>query len=113
MHKFPQVDHPDATGELKAVYDEHIEDNRSLLPHVLMGDVTRFVGGEGRSAPTPESTRALLDCLEEGLLCGGKDIKELILASFAENLIGEATTLRELRPLMGPTLRMAVDRICE
>jgi hypothetical protein len=31
--------------ELKSTYEQHLADNDLLLPHVFMGDVTRFVIG--------------------------------------------------------------------
>lgn len=36
--------------ELKQAYDEHLVDNDVLLPHVFMGDVTRFIIAEANSA---------------------------------------------------------------
>ena len=36
--------------ELQPAYDAHLNDNTTLLPHVFMGDLTRFVIAD---APTP------------------------------------------------------------
>jgi hypothetical protein len=98
--------------DLKAVYDEHLSDNETLLPHVFMGDVTRFAIARAGRVRDREALETLLDCLEEGLRLGSEATKELIIVSFVENLIGEQTALQALKPKMGPALRAEVDRIC-
>jgi hypothetical protein len=42
--------------ELQPAYAEHLNDNDTLLPHVFMGDVTRFVIAE---ASKPSESKAL------------------------------------------------------
>ena len=98
--------------QLKPIYDEHLADNDTLLPHVLMGDLTRFVIVEVEKHKRREVLEPILGCLEEGLENGAEEVKELIAASFVENLMGETVTLEQLKPLMGENLKRAVQTIC-
>ena len=80
--------------ELQPIFNEHIEDNDELLPHVFMGDVTRFVlslnassSSKGMSPVASSQTLLkILDFLEEGMRTGDDNVRELISASFLENL---------------------------
>jgi len=54
----------------------------------------------------------LLDCLESGLTTGSEEVKELIVVSFVENLIGESKAVQSLKPLMGSNLQKQVEAIC-
>lgn len=98
--------------ELREVYAEHIEDNDSLLPHVLFGDVTRFVISEARKGGHSSAMVRLLDQLESGLRDGDSEVNELIGVSFVENLLGEVETVRYLKPLMGERLRTELAIMC-
>ena len=96
--------------ELKPIFDEHVTDNDFLLPHVFMGDVTRFAiaeAGKSRSC----AIETLLQHLENGLESGSNYVKELISLSFAENLLGETTALKVLKPLMGPNLKTEMETL--
>lgn len=97
--------------ELKGVYKEHLSDNDNVLPHVLMGDVTRFAIA-ATLAGNREMLSRLLKCLDNHLRTGSDELKELIVVSFVENLIGETAALEVMKPLMGSTLAAEVDRIC-
>ena len=100
-----------AVPELNAVYDESLEDNDMLLPHVFMGDVTRFIAAEaGRTSGTSILQRFLRH-LENELSAGDAEAIELIRASFIENLIGEKAVVNKLMPLMEPSLLREVEAI--
>lgn len=98
--------------ELKSNYDEHLADNDTLLPHVFMGDVTRFAITEADKPRSQIVLVRLLDCLEEGLKGGGDEVEELIVVSFVENLVGETSALKRLRLLMRPNLKREVEAVC-
>ena len=97
---------------MKSIYDEHLNDNEMLLPHVFMGDLTRFVIAEAENPLARVPVGTLLAHLEGGIRNGSDEVKELIIVSFVENLIGETTTLKVLKPAMGPSLKREVERIC-
>jgi hypothetical protein len=98
--------------DLKPIYEEHLLDNETLLPHVFMGGVTRFTVTEAGNPLMRSSVTGLLDHLENELRIGGDSVKELICVSFVENLLGESTALQVLTPLMGPMLKTEVERTC-
>jgi hypothetical protein len=98
--------------ELKTIYDQHVFENGTLLPHVLFGDIARFVIAKAHERKSSSSLDRLLEHLENGLRNGSKEVKELIKASLVENLIGEDSTIKALQPMMGAFLRKEVKAIC-
>jgi hypothetical protein len=98
--------------QLKPIYDEHLADNDTLLPHVFMGDVTRFAVAEAAKPTSRHILERLLGHLELGLENGSEQVKELVVVSFVENLIGETVALKAIKPLMGPKLKKEVEAIC-
>ena len=95
--------------ELQSVYDQHLLDNEKLLPHVFMGDVTRFVieiyrQSETRSAPRDIMRRVLGD-LEKAIASSDSELQELVSASFLENLHQADDTYEGIKKLLGPGLR--------
>jgi len=84
--------------ELTPILDEHLEDNyQELLPHVLLGDITRWLEA---AAGTASAARVLGD-LDDGLRNGSDDVRELVIVSFLENLDDGSPLLA----LLTPTLR--------
>lgn len=98
--------------ELRPAYETHVADNATLLPHVFMGDVARFVVAESANNERPLTIVHLFDFLENVLTHGSEEVHELIAASFVENLIGETKALQLLKVLMGPNLKKQVEAIC-
>jgi hypothetical protein len=100
-----------ASPELADVYRLHIADQGELLPHVLMGEITRLVIANS-SREQPEWLPSLFRQVEAGLESGNGSIAELVGVSFVENLSGEEVAIRALMPLMGQLLRREVRSIC-
>lgn len=98
--------------DLMPIYEEHLTDNDTLLPHVFMGDVTRFVISKANDPRGRNGVAELLAYLEAGLENGSEEIEELIVVSFVENLRGECSAVKILRPMMGAGMKRAVDEIC-
>ena len=99
------------SSELTEVHRQHIADQGELLPHVLMGEITRLViasAGREQADWLPK----LLQQLEAGLASGNGDIAELVGVSFVENLSGENAAIQTLLPLMGEALRRELRSIC-
>ena len=88
-----------AEPALARLRDEHIAFNGELLPHVLFGDVIRWVVAH---APATH----VLEVLERHLTTGDADVDNLIGVSFLENLEPEETTVRHA---LGPRLRATLD----
>jgi Na+-translocating ferredoxin:NAD+ oxidoreductase RnfE subunit len=83
--------------ELRRGLEEHLKDNcGELLPHVFMGDVTRWTITHANAM-----SHRVLNSLEGGLATGSAEVANLILASFVENLIGEGTAVKQFKDLMG------------
>jgi hypothetical protein len=101
-----------AVPELAAVLAEHVADHGVVLPHVFMGDVARFVLARALSPAEQNALRTVLYLMDDGLRNGSDDVKELVVVSFVENLIGEESAVRTLRPLFKPALKAQVDAIC-
>lgn len=71
-----------AAPALTHVLDEHVADNDQFLPHVFMADVTRWL-----SADRPVTTiRDVVAVVADHFERGQPDVREVIVASFLENL---------------------------
>ena len=97
--------------ELKQRYDEHISANDEILPHIFLGDVTRFVieaSGEG-AIGSEDSVCRILNYFEHSMCNSDECVRELISVSFIENLTGHKNVVGQLIPLMGPSLKNELE----
>lgn len=101
-----------ASPEVAALYEEHLAYYGQLLPHVLMGDVTRAVVAVADDGRCPEWLIHLLGQLEDALMTRSQGVAVLVGVSFIENLCGEQKALATLRPRMGLALRRELKSIC-
>jgi len=85
--------------DVASVLSNHLADNDELLPHVFMGDVTRYVLSD------PPSRQALVNHLDEALREGGTDLQELVAVSFVENLESSEELERALKGIDARTIR--------
>ena len=86
-----------AAPEFAALKAEHVREYGELLPHVLFGDLTRWV-----LAHQPQNR--VVDILEEAFRAGDSSTRDLIAASFVEN-IEPGPEYQTLRDALGPQLR--------
>ncbi|SRR6266498_5028600 len=87
------------------IYDEHVRDNDEVLPHVLMGELVRFLVEEARLQGTESSAlRAAMGLLERGMASADPMLQELIAVSFLENLDPADAGFSAIRSLFGPEL---------
>jgi|SRR5581483_1738942 len=104
-----------ALPEARPILDEHLADNfNELLPHVLMAELTRWIidlqrdagAGDVRSAEMRDRALAFLEVkFSDPDDVGGRDV---IAASFLENLHQAGSVLDALVARLGPTLRSAM-----
>lgn len=97
--------------ELESAYDEHVAGNDVLLPHVFLGAVTRFVIAKANEGKSSRALVELLEKMESALNSGDKNLEELVVVSFIENLCGEEAAIEFLEPIMGPKLKNEVKTI--
>ena len=93
-----------AAPAFRAVMAEHLREYGELLGHVLMADLRRFVGKELNRSSSHEEVRQVLLILDEALLAGNKEVKNMIAVSLLEHIATE-TFYRRLVPLLGANLR--------
>jgi hypothetical protein len=89
--------------------DAHFRDNGEVLPHVILGDVTRFVH-EALKRGDRSTVRRILAVLERAFVSRDQDARELVSASFLENLEPGAGELRTLTALAGPKMKEVLVR---
>ena len=91
--------------DFHAVLSEHRTDNDGVLPHVLMGDLLRYVGAKlDRAQPSElEEVKAITTVLESGIRSGNPATENVIAVSFLEHIDAEPFYER-LRPFLGPQL---------
>lgn len=70
------------------IYREHFDDNNGeLLPHLLMGDFARFVVQKGRpDESASEVVKESMLLIEDACRFGDDNLREVVCASFLENL---------------------------
>ena len=78
---------------------EHLQDYEELLPHVLFGEITRYVVAGGAQR------RSIVEALEQALSGGDPDVENLIGVSFIENIETELELEHSLAGLPAPALR--------
>ena len=95
--------------ELSSVYSEHIEDNDILLPHVFLGDVTRFFVDEVQRDAASDAVGRILTLMENALASGSAEVQELIGVSFVENLAEYGDVLKEIAARLGPKMKEELE----
>lgn len=100
--------------ELQPLLREHEADYKELLPHVFMGDVTRFVfdlhsRAQRGSRETEGVLTEILVGVEKALASRDLSLRDLIVASFLENLDRSDPLFGTLRDRFGKTLLAALD----
>ena len=97
--------------EFEPLFREHVSDNQAVLPHVLMGDVARFLEDSLSSpAPAPLSSAArgvlarAAAVLEAGMRSPDPRLQELVSVGFLEGVESEPYMPR-LVPFLGRALR--------
>ena len=111
LHKVP---------EFQPTYHQHVVEFDEVLPHVLMGDFTRFfyLAYLRSNEDNPDAqkwrnvVRDSLGLLEEAISSSDSRLRNLISVSFLENLVpsieGKAEqqqTYKQVKELLGPKLR--------
>ena len=96
--------------KLRPVYQEHLADHGELLPHVLFGDLTRFVAKLCMTDPSSPELKSILDVLENGMARGDEYTQELISVSFLENLDQEADYFPVLASMFGEALAKEIRK---
>ncbi len=97
------------------IYEEHVKDNDELLPHVLMGELERYIRElyyDGYKVGNEKKRKILLDVLgilEKGMLSPDEKLQELISVSFL-NCVGSPDE-DEIRALLGPALSQELEAI--
>jgi len=88
-----------------ALYEEHIAKYDEALPHVLFGDLVRFLDNEVRvNGPDSAVLAQTMGLLERAIGSQDPRLQELVAVSFIENLEPGAPTFAAFRRLFGPNL---------
>lgn len=75
-----------AFPELEPSYLEHVQDNGEVLPHVFMGDVSRWIENKFSLEGASTSLLSILSYMESEFRRGDSKIQELIHVSLLENI---------------------------
>ena len=74
-----------AVPDFGPMIDEHVASYGELLPHVLFGDLTRFVLA-GHERGDRDLERRSLSFLDRALREGDEEVRNLVQVSFVENV---------------------------
>jgi hypothetical protein len=87
------------------VYDEHVADHGEVLPHVLLGDLVRFLLKElERHGTGSAALKQAMLLLEGGMGSSDERVQDLVAVSFLENLDPAEPGFPTIRTLFGPRL---------
>jgi hypothetical protein len=86
-------------NELAPLLQEHVSDNYEILPHVFMGDVTRYVLSDG------SQRQELMRHLNDAFVNGATVVRDLIAVSFVENIESEEELACALQDAQAEALR--------
>jgi hypothetical protein len=89
----------------------HVDDYDGLLPHVFMGDVTRWVLQRFRLDSSDTTLLAVLDFLELAFADATGEDRDLLSASFLENLPLKPEDGAGVRELLGSSLQNQLRKI--
>lgn len=101
------------------MYREHLADNYGeVLPHILMGDFTRWFIDQCRTAVGLTETEAerarvrrVAQFLDEEYESGPHYVRELLFVSFLENLHLAGRDYDLVKSFLSPVLRTELDRL--
>lgn len=93
-----------AEPALTAVLDEHRAAYEAVLPHVFMGDVTRWLTAHD---PPPR----VLGVLDNALTSASADVRSLVYMSFLEHLTVREPRHHRLVTSLPPRLRAALTAV--
>jgi len=87
------------------LYEEHVAKYDEALPHVLFGDLVRFLDNEVRvNGPESAVLAQAMGLLERAMGSQDPKLQELVAVSFIENLEPGEATFPAFRRLFGPKL---------
>jgi hypothetical protein len=93
----------DRVAGFKPVYEEHLRDYDEVLPHVLLGELVRFIRTRLKEdGPQSHDAREAMLLLEAAMASPDPKLSELVSVSFLENLDGDDLNL--MKGMMGPRL---------
>lgn len=85
------------------IYDEHVAYHDELLPHVLFGDLVRFLSAEVElHGPESATLKQAMLLLENGMSDGDSRVHELVSVSILENLEPEDPSFGAIRSSRRP-----------
>src|SRR5690349_18428135 len=102
--------------EFQPIYVDHLAENGELLPHVLMGEFTRFLMEmvrKWRAAPTDaaglgQTVERAIALMEDAMGSPDPKLRNLISVSFLENLLPsneqEVQAYSDMKSLLGHQL---------
>jgi hypothetical protein len=90
--------------DVNTILNEHVDYYEELLPNVFMGDLTRYILGDG-----PERAD-IVQHLEDAFVSGTRDLEDLIAVSFVENIETRDSLEHALNGVKGNGLRGEWER---
>ena len=92
---------------LDRVLGRHMADHEIFLPHVFMADVTRSLCAAGPDA----AGRAVINVIADHFERGDADVRNVVVASFLENLEADDPGQRAIVDALPPALAAARARM--
>jgi hypothetical protein len=97
--------------DLMPLLRSHLDEYEGLLPHLFMGDLTRWAVQRYHSDPSDQTLSDVLDFIESAFANAVGVNRELVSTSFLENLPRSGEEDFEMRSLLGKALLVQLMNI--
>lgn len=95
--------------ELQPLYDENYDDeNGKILSHPFFGDLTQYITELSHHDDKKTQLKNIINFLEEAMNSPDELVKDLIVASFIENLERDDPGFNTIKAMFGPALQKAL-----
>lgn len=104
----------DAFPEVARLREDHLRDqNGELLPHLFLGDVTRYAIAlfESSREPARHELTELCRFLEREYTTGTRSVRDLVALGILENMAGPPEPYWRVRTYLGPELRKTIEEM--
>lgn len=106
----------DTNKVLTILYEDHLQENDELLPHVFFGDVTRYIMQLAVSSTSDHRENAsellrILRFFESSYRESDEKIKNILFVSFLENLEQSDPSYSIIKAQLGDEMKRKLDQI--
>jgi hypothetical protein len=98
---------------LRQIHKEHVEDHDSIIPHVLLGEITMWMIRAAKHPANRPVLQQIMVLVDDAASSDDEYLSNLAAVSCIDCLCGETQALAVLTPMMGEAGRRQLDAFCD